>query len=299
MEDGPPHKLPEMQRPRRGEGAARRARPKPAPGALLAHHPAAPAGVVGRIGGPPPGGAAPPPHLGLARMGATKAVGAGSYKISVLYAGMGYAPPGRNAPDSTPRPVRGTALQALLIAGWPGCAPGTGRTGPPAIIQNSDFVSGTGPSPGQRLNLWRRRSPGWRSCWPSGSASGASLALGRGTGGSGELTWRSAQLHPPEWRAASAAHRPAALARAGRRSGPIRARPEPEPGLWGRGGGAARRARPEPAAPGSPLRGAGGGAQAGILDNRTVCHQGHLGSGSTHKGGLRYAPGIAARSGPV
>ena len=31
-----PHRLPEMQRPRRGGGTARRARPEPAPGALLA-----------------------------------------------------------------------------------------------------------------------------------------------------------------------------------------------------------------------------------------------------------------------
>lgn len=71
-----PYQLPDTLRPRRGGGAARRARLEPAPGALLAHHPGSPAGVVGRIGGPPPGGAAPPPHLILARMGAQRQWGA-------------------------------------------------------------------------------------------------------------------------------------------------------------------------------------------------------------------------------
>ena len=34
------------------------------------------------------------------------------------------------------------------------------------------------------------------------------------------MTWRTTQLPPPEWRPAPAGRRPAALARAGRRSGP-------------------------------------------------------------------------------
>ena len=62
--------------------------------------------------------------------------------------------------------------------------------GVPAIIQNNLFCSDRARR-GQRLNLWRRRSPGWRNARPPGAASGASLALGRGTGGSGELTWRT------------------------------------------------------------------------------------------------------------
>lgn len=110
-----PHKLPEMQRPRRGEGAARRARPKPAPGALLAQHPATPAGVAGRIGGTPPGGAAPPPHLGSgwARSG----LWPGLNKISLFCTLEG---PWLGGPQPTTRTLSARpsqALEALVIAG--------------------------------------------------------------------------------------------------------------------------------------------------------------------------------------
>lgn len=191
-----------------------------------------------------------------------------------------------------PRPgrpcqLRGTRAVHLAQAGW----------GSPQLYKTSCFVQ-TGPGQGSALTFGGGASPGWRSCRPLVSIWRPPRPGARGGG---------------EW-GADLAHHPAAPAGvAGRPSGPppggagpgwAEVRPggpgrsqSPGSGAWGEG--AARRAWPEPAAPGSPLWGAGGGAQAGILDNRTVCHQGHLGSGSTHKGGLRYAPGTEARCGPL
>ena len=176
----PPHKLPEMQRPRRGEGAARRARPEPAPGALLAQHPATPAGVVGRIGGPPPGGAAPPPHLGSGWPGS--GLWPGLNKILLFCTPEGPWP-GRPqlttrtlsaCPGHGPRGLGNCGVTGLCIRHRPG--------GVPAIIQNNLFCSDRARH-GQRLNLWRRRFPWLAERPPPWSASGAPLALGRGAGG--------------------------------------------------------------------------------------------------------------------
>ena len=190
------------------------------------------------------------------------------------------------------------AREALPIAGWPGCAPGTGRTRPPQLYKTTCFVQGRA-RPGQRLNLWRRRSPRLAERPPPWGCIRRSPRPGARGGGEWGSCRRSSQPHPPEWRPASAGCRPAALARAGRRSGP-----KGQAGARARALGPGRRSGPKGQAGASgprlpPSGGGGGGAQAGILDNRTVCHQGHLGSGSIHKGGLRYAPGTEARCGPL
>lgn len=177
--------------------------------------------------------------------------------ITVLYAGRamaGRAPAHHPHAFSPPKPGPGglgnCGVTGLCIRHRPG--------GVPAIIQNNLFCSDRARH-GQRLNLWRRRFP-WLAERPApGAASGAPLALGRGAGGSGELIWRTTQPPPPEWRAALAGRRPAALARAGRRSGP-----QGLAGARARALGPGRRSGPqgqaEASGPRLPPLGGGGGS---------------------------------------
>ena len=139
--------------------------------------------------------------------------------ITVLYAGRAMAgrapahhPHAFSPPEPGPGSLGNCGVTGLCIRHRPGGVP-------PQLYKTTCFVQ-TGPGGASGLPFGGGASPGWRNARPPGAASGASLALGRGTGGSGELIWRTTQPPPPEWRAAPAAHRPAALARAGRRSGP-------------------------------------------------------------------------------
>lgn len=282
--------------PPAGRRAARRARPEPAPGALLAHHPATPAGVVGRIGGPPPGGAAPPPHLGSGRPGS--GLWPGLNKISLFCTPEGPWPGGPQLTTRTLLARPGHGPGGLANCGVAGLCIQHSPDGVPAIIQNNLFCSDRARH-GQRPNLWRRRSFDWRNARPPGTASGAPLALGRGAGGSGELTRSTTQPPPPEWRAATSGPPPGGAGPGWaeeRPEGPGRSQ-SPGSGAWG--GGRPKGPGRSQQAPGSPLWGAGGGSPGRLLDNRTECHQGHPGSGSTHRGGLRYAPGTEARCGPL
>lgn len=252
-----PNQLPEMQRPRRGEGAARRARPEPAPGALLAHHPANPAGVAGRIGGTPPGGAAPPPHLGSG-WGPGWSLARIEQNITVLYAGRamaGRAPAHHPHAFSPPEPGPG----GLANCGVTGLCTRHRPGGAPAIIQNNLFCSDRA-RPGQRLNLWRRRFP-WLAERPA--LWGCIRRTPRpGARGGGE--WGADLAHHPG-SPAGVVGRPSGPPPGGAGPGWAKERPggpgrsqSPGSGAWGEG--AARRAWPEPAAPGSPLWGAGGGS---------------------------------------
>ena len=189
------------------------------------------------------------------------------------------------------------ALKALPIAGWPGCAPGTGRTGPPQLYKTTCFVQGRARE-ASALIYGGGAPPAWRSARPSGQHLALPSPWGEGRGGVGLLP--AQQPATP----AGVAARLSGLPPGGAGPGWAEERPEGPGRSQSPGSGAGAEERPE--GPGRsqrtqapPFGGRGGGAQAGILDNRTVCHQGHLGSGSTHKGGLRYAPGTEARCGPL